>query len=70
MANQVIQVAGMSCGHCVSTIQNVVGGVAGVKSVVVNLEKGEVAVDFDETKIGIDRISAKIKEAGFDVGNL
>lgn len=70
MTSRVLQVEGMSCGHCVATIEKVVGGVAGVRSVAVNLEKGEVAIDFDEAKTGIDRISAKIKEAGYEVASL
>lgn len=70
MANQRLGVEGMSCGHCVATIQKALGDLSGVRKVDVNLEKKEVSVEFDEVSIGIGAISAKIKEAGFDVLSL
>ena len=55
----------MTCGHCEAAIQKEVSAVAGVSSVVVDLEKKLVTVSGS----GIDRgaVIAAIDEAGFDV---
>ena len=62
-----IGVDGMTCGHCAETVQKAVGGLPGVKNVTVNLEAKQVAVEFDQSKTGLESIQNKIKEAGFDV---
>lgn len=67
MAQQTINVEGMSCEHCVQTITKAVGEAAGVQNVSVNLEAKNVSVDYDETAISLEDISAKITEAGFEV---
>jgi len=55
----------MTCGHCEAAIQKEVSAVAGVSSVVVDLETKMVTVSGS----GIDHgsVIAAIDEAGFDV---
>ncbi|HBU74884.1 MAG: cation-transporting ATPase [Acidimicrobiaceae bacterium] len=55
----------MTCGHCEAAIQKEVSVVAGVSSVVVDLDAKLVTV----TGSGIDNgaVVAAIDEAGFDV---
>ena len=67
MAQQTINVEGMSCEHCVKTITKAVGEAAGVQKVSVNLDAKNVSVDYDETAISLEQISAKITGAGFEV---
>jgi copper chaperone len=67
MAQETLNVEGMSCGHCVETITNAVGKVAGVNKVEVNLEEKSVFVDFDDSKISLEKISTGIIEVGFEV---
>ena len=67
MPGQKLKVEGMSCGHCVATIQKAIGCLSGVSSVNVNLNDKEVFVEFDENKLTLGIIASKIKEAGFDV---
>jgi len=62
-----IQVQGMTCGHCVDTVQKAVEGLEGVSTVSVNLEEKQVQVDFDENRTGVDEIEDQIKVAGFEV---
>ena len=38
MANETIQVQGMSCQHCVSSVEGAVGGLDGVDTVNVHLQ--------------------------------
>ncbi len=56
-------VPGISCDHCKHAIETEVGGVAGVSSVVVDVESKSVRVDGGEDAA----IRAAIDEAGYDV---
>ena len=60
-----LSVPEMTCGHCEAAIQKEVSAVAGVSSVVVDLETKLVTV----TGSGVDNgaVVAAIDEAGFDV---
>ena len=62
-----IKVMGMSCDHCVQTIQKAVGEISGVQQVNVDLDKKEVTVAIDENKTKLKDITSKIVEAGFEV---
>lgn len=67
MKNQVLRVTGMSCDHCVQTINKAVEGISGVAGVVVDLDKKAVTVDFEENQTDLKTISDKITEVGFEV---
>ncbi len=67
MTQTTLKVEGMTCQHCVQTVSEAVGKITGVQKVEVNLERKEVAVNFDESKVKVDKISAQIVEAGFEV---
>lgn len=62
-----LKVEGMSCGHCVKAVENGVGDLNGVKSVNVNLEKGLVDIDFDNSKVTTENIKEAIEEEGYIV---
>lgn len=67
MTHQDIHVEGMTCGHCVETVTQAVNSLEGVSRVDVDLEKKQVAVDYDENRTDLGRISSKIIEVGFEV---
>ena len=67
MANSVIKVDGMSCGHCVETINNALAVLPGMNSIAIDLENKSVAVDYDDSSITLETISDKILEVGFEV---
>ena len=67
MASKIFSVDGMSCDHCVQTIQKAVKKLSGIREVVVTLDKKEVRVDFDESETDLEAISGKITDAGFEV---
>ncbi len=67
MEHQVIQVEGMTCGHCVETVTKAVNGLKGIRQVNVDLDKKRVTVDYDESQVDLNTISSKIKEVGFEV---
>jgi copper chaperone len=66
MKTEQINVDGMSCGHCIETIENAVGKMDGVNQVQVSLENKNVSVDFDESQTTVDAIKETIVEAGFE----
>lgn len=63
----IINVSGMSCGHCVKTVENSVGQLAGVSSVKVNLELNNVEVNFDGNVVNLKQITDVIENQGYVV---
>ena len=68
MANQVtLQVEGMTCGHCVKSVENSVGGMNGVDRVLVELNDGTVAVEYNENEVNVQEIKDTIEDQGYTV---
>ncbi|TCP28893.1 copper chaperone [Scopulibacillus darangshiensis] len=67
MIDQTLNVQGMSCGHCVNSIEGNVGKLDGVASVKVHLENGKVDLRFDQDKVSLKEITDVIEEQGYDV---
>ncbi len=63
MSNKTFQVPNNSCGHCVNTVQNEVGELEGVKSVVATAETKMVTVEWDDpqTWAGIKELLEEIE---------
>ena len=67
MANQTLNVEGMTCDHCVQTIKEAVNNLVGISRVEVDLENKQVAVEYDKALVKLDSITHKIVEIGFEV---
>ena len=67
MANQTLNVEGMTCDHCVQTIKEAVNNLIGIRGVEVDLENKQVAVEYDKALVKLDSITDKIVEIGFKV---
>lgn len=65
MEQRTYTVSGMTCGHCVASVQEEVGELAGVRSVDVVLETGAVTVAGDG--LSDDAVRAAVEEAGYRV---
>lgn len=63
---EILKVEGMSCNHCVSSIETTVGALAGVSAVNVVLSDKEVEVAFDNVAT-LAQIKETIEDQGFDV---
>lgn len=65
MSNVTLNVAGMSCNHCVKAVEEAVknAGASGQ----VDLQAGTVAVEYDEQKVNVDQIKEAIEDQGYDV---
>ncbi len=61
-----IAVDGMTCGHCVSSVQSEVGKIDGVTDVSVDLSSGQVTIVAD-TALDPTALQGAVEEAGFEV---
>ncbi|MCM3634721.1 copper chaperone CopZ [Paenibacillus camelliae] len=67
MKNVTLHVQGMSCGHCVKSVEGSVGQLAGVDQVTVKLDAGQVDVTFDDSQVSLDTIKETIEDQGYGV---
>lgn len=64
---EILDVQGMSCGHCVKKVEEGVGQLEGVNQVNVKLDDAQVEVSFNESQISLDKIKETIEESGYEV---
>ena len=62
-----IQIQGMSCDGCVTSVQNALTHRPGVTAASADLETGTVVIDFDPEVIQRASLEQTIEDAGFDV---
>ncbi|MEK4029865.1 MULTISPECIES: copper chaperone CopZ [Bacillaceae] len=67
MQQVTLNVKGMSCGHCVNSIEGNVGQLKGVESVNVHLNEGKVDIAFDANEVSLKEITEVIEDQGYDV---
>jgi copper chaperone len=65
MENVVLQVEGMSCGHCVNSVEGALNKLGTAAKV--DLASKSVSVDFDENKVTLAAIKEAIENQGYDV---
>ena len=58
-------VAGMTCGHCVTSVREEVSEVAGVASIHVDLASGRLTVAGDG--FSDEAVAAAVRDAGYEV---
>ena len=63
---EILKVEGMSCNHCVNSIETSVGELTGVSTVKVDLDNKEVAVEFDNDA-ALAQIKETIEDQGYDL---
>lgn len=67
MATETIKVEGMSCEHCKHAVEDALTNLDGVSTANVNLEEGNVKVDFDDNKVTTPNMHEAIEDQGYDV---
>ena len=65
MTHVTLNVQGMSCGHCVKSVEGAVQKLGG--SAKVDLAQKSVDIEFDESKVSIAAIKEAIEHQGYDV---
>lgn len=63
---EILKVEGMSCGHCVNSVETSVGELTGVSAVKVDLSSKEVVVEFDSAAT-LAKIKETIEDQGYDL---
>ncbi|WP_310653354.1 copper chaperone CopZ [Staphylococcus aureus] len=64
---EILNVEGMSCGHCKSAVESALNNIDGVTSAEVNLENGQVSVQYDDSKVAVSQMKDAIEDQGYDV---
>ena len=67
MEKVTLKVQGMSCSHCVNSVEGSVGELNGVSKVKVHLENGTVDVEFNDKEVSLDKIKETIDDQGYEV---
>jgi copper chaperone CopZ len=60
-----LRAPGISCGHCISTIQESLRNVEGVSNVHASVETKLVDMDIDPAKASTDRVMKVLADAGY-----
>ncbi|NKY88663.1 heavy-metal-associated domain-containing protein [Nocardia veterana] len=68
MATSTYTVTGMTCGHCVASVQKEIGKIDGVTNVDVDLASGRVQVESAAPVAEADVVAA-VDEAGYQVAS-
>lgn len=58
-------VEGMTCSGCERTVSKVVGNIEGVQSVRADLSSSTVSVEYDPSKVTIDKIRSAVNGVGY-----
>lgn len=67
MKTEVLNVTGMTCGGCATSVKRALGALPGITGVEVWLPKNQVEVQFDEGKVKIEQMRTTLQGAGYDV---
>ena len=65
MTNITLAIQGMSCGHCVKRVQQVLAATPGVTKATVTLEPGQAKVEYDEAAATPALLAAAVTAAGY-----
>src|SRR5256885_14545197 len=67
-ARILLPIEGMSCAACAATVQEALGGVAGVASATVNYATGKAAGGYDDGRTHVAELIQTVRSAGYDCG--
>ena len=65
MVKQVFRVTDMHCSNCVMRIEGLEDDLPGVKRVVASYRKGQMTVEYDETRLSEAQILAEVARLGY-----
>ncbi len=67
METVTLKVTGMTCMGCVNSVQRVLQGINGVKTVDVSLDKAQATLQYDAGVANPAQFKAAIEDAGYEV---
>jgi copper chaperone len=60
-----IKVLGMSCQHCVSSVEKALKDLKGVRDLNVSLDQEKADINYDESEVDLKAMKKAIKDAGY-----
>jgi copper chaperone len=67
MATKTLSVPDISCEHCERAIKGALEPITGVSLVRVDIPAKRVTVEYDESKVGIDKIKQAVEDEEYPV---
>lgn len=67
MAKTVIDVEGMTCAHCESSVEGALNNLDGVSEAKVSLSDNNVTVEYNDTIVDRSKLAEAIEDQGYDV---
>ena len=64
-ANQVLYISGMTCNHCVSSVEKTLGKLHALDNIRIDLDSGKV--EFENSGVSLADIKNEIIELGFKI---
>lgn len=65
-----LNVTGMSCNGCRTSVENSLKKLEGVKNVSVTLQPGEAVVTYDASQLSVDDLKGRVVAAGYGVDGI
>ena len=60
-----LKVGGMTCGHCVASVEKALQNQGGVRNASVDLDAGAAEVQYEETEVSPEQLIAVVEEEGY-----
>lgn len=70
LAQTVLTVPDITCGHCAQVITKALTPVAGVQRVAVDIPARQVRVDYDPVRVDVERLTAILAEEEYPVAGI
>lgn len=61
-----LNVSGMTCGHCVETVEKALRNQTGVRNATVHLDSGAAEVQYEETAVAPEQLVAAVRGSGYE----
>jgi copper chaperone CopZ len=65
MIKKVFSITDMHCSNCAMRIESLEDELEGVRSISVSYRKGQMVVEYDETRLGDEAILLAVKKQGY-----
>ena len=67
MTSAVLNIPEISCDHCARTVTEALTPIEGVRHVRVDVPAQQVHVEYDETRVGLERMKSVLEEEEYPV---
>lgn len=67
MTEIILHVSGMTCNHCVNAVEKALTQLPGIERALVDLDQGQVHIQYEENQIEPQQMEQAIEEAGYEV---